>query len=424
VIPARRYVALAFGLALAACGGPKSNMAKPFSPANPFANASTLLYQAPPFDKIHNDDYQPALEEGMRVQIAEVAKIAEDSAAPTFENTIVALEKSGAMLTRASNVFQAVTQANTNDTLQQLQAVIAPKLAAHSDAVHMNAALFARIRTLHDQRASLGLDSVQTFLVERYYKDFVRAGAQLSDEDKARLSALNEEESKLCADFQNRLLGATKAGGVVVSDKSALAGMSDAEISEVAEAARARGLDGKWVLPLQNTTQQPYQASLADRATREKLFHASTTRAELDDSNDTRALILRLAQLRAERARILGFPNIAAYVIDDQMAKTPDRAADRHGPCRHGQSRSRGDGDPGDRRPGKGRVQNRAVGLAVLRGGGAESAVRAGRHTAQAVLRTRPRAPRRGVLCGARAVRPDVQREKGYSGISSGRARV
>jgi peptidyl-dipeptidase Dcp len=317
---------LALGIALAACSKSQTAMDKPFSPSNPFANESSLLYQAPPFDKVHNEDYQPALEEGMRVQIAEVGKIASDSAAPTFDNTIVALEKTGLMLTRANNTFQAITQANTNDTLQRLQGDIAPKLAAHSDAIHLNAPLFARIKTLYDKRTTLGLDSVQTFLVERYYKDFVRSGALLADADKTRLRALNEEESKLSTDFQNRLLAGTKAGGVVISDKAELAGMSDGEISAAADAAKARKLDGKWVLPLQNTTQQPYQASLTNRATREKLFRASTTRTEHDDSNDTRALILRLAQLRAERAKLLGFPNIAAYVLDDQMAKTPDHA--------------------------------------------------------------------------------------------------
>ena len=320
----RRLLALAAAVALTACGTSKPAMT--FSPTNPFANASPLLYQAPPFDKIHNEDFGPALEEGMRVQIAEVGRIANDSAVPTFENTIIALEKTGAMLIRANYAFQAITQANTNDTLQRLQTDVAPKLAAHSDAIHLNAALFAKIKSLHDRRATLGLDSVQTFLVERYYKDFVRAGALLSDSDKTKLRALNEEESKLSTEFQNRLLAATKAGGLVISSKNELAGMSDAGIAAAAEAAKARKLDGKWVLPLQNTTQQPSQTSLVDRSVRERLFRASTTRTEQGDSNDTRALILRLAQLRADRARLLGFPNLAAFVLDDQMAKTPDRA--------------------------------------------------------------------------------------------------
>jgi peptidyl-dipeptidase Dcp len=309
----------------AACGGSKKSM-KPFSSSNPFASPSALPFQAPPFDKIHNDDYQPAIEEGMRVQLGEVETIASDPAAPTFDNTIVALEKTGLLLTRASNAFQSITQANTNDTLQAVQAVLAPKLAAHYDAVHLNAALFAKVRKLHDSLASLRLDSVQSFLVERYYKDFVRAGALLSDADKTKLRALNEEESKVATDFQNRLLAATKAGGLVISDKAELAGLSDGEIAAAANAAKDRKLDGKWVLPLQNTTQQPYQASLSNRSTRERLFRASTTRTEHGDSNDTRALVLRLAQLRADRAKLLGFPNLAAYVTDDQMAHSPDNA--------------------------------------------------------------------------------------------------
>jgi peptidyl-dipeptidase Dcp len=322
----RRLLASTLALALATtdCSNPKSAMV--FTPSNPFASESRLLYQAPPFDRIRNEDYQPALEEGMRVQIAEVERIAADSAAPTFANTIVALERTGQLLNRANSVFQAVTQANTDDTLQRLQADIAPKLAAHFDAIHLNAALFARVKTIYDKRATLGLDSVQQFLAGRYYKDFVRAGALLSGADQSKLRALNEEESKLSTDFQNRLLQATKAGGLVISNKNELAGLTDAEIAAAAAAAKERKLDGNWVLPLQNTTQQPYQASLADRSVRERLFRASTTRTEQGDSNDTRALILRLAQLRAERAKLLGFPNIAAYVLDDQMAKTPDHA--------------------------------------------------------------------------------------------------
>src|SRR6266513_1701710 len=270
-----------------------------FTSANPFAIASPLPYQAPPFDRIHDADYQPAVEEGMRQQLVEVAAIASDTATPSFDNTIVALERSGALLTRAFKVFNAMTQANTDDTLQRVQTEEAPRLAAHLDAIHLNDTLFRRVRSVYDRRADLGLDSVQGFLVERYYRDFVRAGA---------------------------LLAEPKAAAVVVGDKSELEGLSDAEIAAAGEAARQRKIEGKWVLPLQNTTKQPGKASLKHRALRERLFTASTTRAERGDSNDTRAIVKRLAQLRAERARLLGFPNLAAYVLDDQMAKTPDAA--------------------------------------------------------------------------------------------------
>ena len=319
----RRLLSFALAVAAGACS---SKPAMTFTPANPFASASPLLYQAPPFDRIRNEDYEPALDEGMRVQLAEVERIASDTSAPTFDNTIVALEKTGLLLARASSAFQAISQANTNDTLQRLQNVMAPKLAAHYDAIHMNPALFARVKTLYETRAKLGLDRVQSFLVERYYKDFVRAGALLADADKANLRALNEEESKLSADFQNRLLAATKAGGLVISDKAELAGLSEGEIAAAAAAAKERKLDGKWVLPLQNTTQQPFQTALTNRAVRERLFRSSTERTEHEDSNDTRALVVRLAQVRAERAKLLGFPSLAAYTLDDQMAKTPDRA--------------------------------------------------------------------------------------------------
>lgn len=321
---AARTASLAPAVAFSACS--TSNPPMPLTSSNPFANASPLPYQAPPFNRIHNEDYRPALEEGMRLQMGEVARIAADAAAPTFENTIIALEKTGQLLARANSAFQAITQANTNDTLQALQSEMAPRLAAHADAIHMDSTLFARIKAVHDARATAGLDGVQRFLVERYYKDFVRAGALLSEDDKTALRALNEEESKLGADFQNRLLAATKAGGLIISDAADLAGLGESQMAEAADAARARTLDGRWVLPLQNTTQQPYQASLDNRSTRERLFRSSTTRTEHGDGSDTRALILRLAHLRAQRASLLGFANLAAYVTDDQMAGTPERA--------------------------------------------------------------------------------------------------
>ena len=299
-------------MALLACG--RDRAPAPFTNANPFAAASALPYQAPPFDRICDADFQPALEEGMRQQLAEVRTIADDSATPTFRNTIVPLERSGALLTRAYKVFSAVTQANTDDTLQRVQTEEAPRLAAHADAIHLNDTLFRRVKSVYDRRVGSGLDSVQQFLVERYYRDFVRSGALLAERDKARLRALNQEESKLTTGFQNRLLAATKAGAIVVDDKAQLDGLSDGEIAAAAASAHERKRDGKWVLPLQNTTQQPAQASLKNRALRERLFRASTTRAEHGDSNDTREIILRLAQLRADRAKLLGFPTLAAYV--------------------------------------------------------------------------------------------------------------
>jgi peptidyl-dipeptidase Dcp len=262
----------------------------------------------------------------MRQQLEEVEAVAGQAVPPTFENTIVAMERSGALLTRAGNVFFALVAANTNDTLQQVQTEEAPKLAAHTDAIYLNDRLFRRVKSVYDRRDALKLGAEEKRLVERYHRDFVRAGAQLSEADKTRLRALNQEEAELVTEFQKKLLAATKAGALVVQDKAELEGLSEGELAAAAEAAKERGLTGKYVIPLQNTTQHPAQASLRNRAVRQRLFEASTQRAERGDTNDTRAIIQRLAKLRPERARLLGFSSHAAFTLDDQVAKTPQAA--------------------------------------------------------------------------------------------------
>jgi peptidyl-dipeptidase Dcp len=291
---------------------------------NPLFEASTLVYQAPPFDRIHDADYQPAIEEGIEQHLAEVAKIANQADPPTFENTIVAMERSGLLLTRATKVFFAITKSNTNDTLQKVEEAVAPKLAAHSDAIYLDAKLYARVKALYDHRD--GLDADAKYLTERYHRDFVHAGAELSEADKAQLRALNKEESSLSTEFGTRLLAATKAGALVTDHDADLAGLASGDVAAAAEAAKGRKLDGKWVVALQNTTQQPAQVMLQERAVRERLYRASTERAEHGDGNDTRHLVQRLAELRARKAKLLGFPSYAAYALDDQMAKTPERA--------------------------------------------------------------------------------------------------
>jgi peptidyl-dipeptidase Dcp len=297
-----------------------------FSSDNPFASPSRLPFGAPPFDRIHDADYQPAIEEGMRRHLKEVDAIADQSTPPTFDNTIVAIERSGELLTRVLKAFNGVTGANTNDVLQKVQSDEAPKLAAHTDAIFLNEKLFRRVETIYDHRDRLGLTPEQRYLIERYHLDFERAGARLSEADKARLRALNQEESTLTTDFQNKLLAATKAGALVIDDRAQLEGLSDADIAAAAEAAKERGQPGKWVLSLQNTTQQPSQESLRRRDVRRRLFEASTHRAEHGDGNDTRGIIQRLAVLRADRAKLLGYATSADYVLEDQMAKTPSAA--------------------------------------------------------------------------------------------------
>ncbi len=278
-----------------------------FGPENPFFAPSTLPFQAPPFDKIKDDDYQPAIEAGMAEELKEIQAIADNPAPPTFENTIVAMEKSGQLRRRALAAFLAVAGANTNPTLQEVRAIEAPKLAAHQDAIHLNAKLFQRVEAIYKERKSLKLDPEGLRLVEYDYDEFVHAGANLNDADKAKLMKLNEELATLSNAFSTKLLAATKEGAYVTAEKSALAGFSDARITAAAEAAKSRKVDG-FVIPLQNTTQQPDLVDLSNRMTRQTLFENSWNRAERGDANDTRDTIARMAQLRAQKGKLLGFP--------------------------------------------------------------------------------------------------------------------
>ena len=294
--------------------------------SNPFAAPSTLPFQAPPFDKIKVTDYQPAIEEGMKVQRAEMEAIANDPAPPTFANTIEAMEKTGVLLTRVYKVFSNIDQSDTNEAIQKIKSEVAPKLSAHNDAIYLNSKLYARVKAIYAQRATLGLDPEAKYLVERYNLGFVRAGADLSDADKTTLSALNEEESRLTTDFEKKLLADNNASAPVIADKKQLAGATDGDLAAALEAAKERKLDGKWVLALQNTTQQPILSDLTDRALRQRVLEASEQRGNHGGENDTTAIVTRLAQLRAQKAKLLGFKTYADYVLDDQMAKTPQNA--------------------------------------------------------------------------------------------------
>jgi len=288
--------------------------------SNPFAKPSTLLMEAPDFSKIKDSDYLPAIMAGMAQQKREVTQIANNPAAPTFNNTLVPLERSGQLLERALLAFSAVNGADTNDTLQDVDTKTSPLLAAHQDFIFLNPKLFARVKTLHDKAASLNLNPEQAKLLDVYYKQFIKAGAQLSPAKQAQLKQMNEQLSTLSTEFGQKLLAATKAGAVHITDKAALAGMSDAELAAAAQAAKDRKLDG-YVLPLQNTTRQPAASDLSSHATRQELFNASVSRAEHGDANDTRNIISEIAKLRAEKAALLGFDNYADYTLSDQMAK-------------------------------------------------------------------------------------------------------
>jgi peptidyl-dipeptidase Dcp len=291
---------------------------------NPFFNVSSLPYHTPPFDQIQETDFLPALQAGMEEKRQEVLAIATNPEAATFLNTCEALEKSGQLLTRVSLVFNAMTSAHTSPYLQQVDEDIAPQLTALNDEIMLNRPLFSRIDQVYLQRNPLDAESKR--LVEVLWQRFQLAGANLPETQKQQLKALNQEAARLSTQFTNKLLAATKAGGLVVNDVQQLAGLSPSDLAVAQAAAAARGLENAWLLVLQNTTQQPALQSLEDRSTRQALFHTAMTRSEKNDDNDTRALVLRLAQVRAEQAKLLGFASFAAWQLQDQMAKTPDAA--------------------------------------------------------------------------------------------------
>ncbi|MDK6076568.1 M3 family metallopeptidase [Massilia varians] len=295
--------------------------AAPLDATNPFAKPSTLQYGYPAFDKIKNEHFAPAFAEGMREQAAEVEAIANNKAAPTFENTIVAMERSGRLLNRVSTVFGTLVGSYTNDSLQALDKELAPKLAAHGDAIRLNPKLFQRIQTLYAKRDKLGLDAESKYLIERYHKDFVRAGAKLSDADKQKLREYNGKLAALQTQFSQNVLKEVNASAFVVDTREELAGLPAKAIDAAAAEAKKRGLDGKFVIPVVNTTQQGPLSTLNVRGTREKLLSISTVRGSRGGEFDNRDIVLQLAKLRAERAELLGYSSHAAYSLEDQTAK-------------------------------------------------------------------------------------------------------
>jgi peptidyl-dipeptidase Dcp len=288
---------------------------------NPLLKESTLDFHYPPFDKIKNEHFAPAYVQGMADQLKEIAPIANNPEPPTFENTIVALEKSGDLLGRVDRIFSNLASANTNPQLQKTESEMAPKLSAHQDAIFLNGALFNRVQTLYDNREKLGLDEESQWLIERYYKDFVRAGAKLSEPDKAKLKKMNAEIAELQTQFSQNVLKEKNAESIVVDKKENLDGLSPNEIAAAAAAGKEEKKEGKFVLPLQNTTQQPALTSLKGRPLREQIMKTSLARNSHGGEWDNRKVVLRLVKLRAERAALLGYPSHAAYQLEDQTAK-------------------------------------------------------------------------------------------------------
>ncbi len=287
---------------------------------NPLLKESTLPYHLPPFDQIKDEHFVPAMEAGMRDQLKEVDAVANNPEKPTFENTVVALERTGRSLDRAERTFSNLNACNTNPTLQKIDKEMAPKLSAHRDAIHLNGKLFARIQQLYDNRDKLGLDPESAYLLERYYKDFVRAGAKLSDSDKEKLKKINVELATLQTQFEQNVLKEKNASSVVVDRKEDLAGLSDNQMASVTAAAKAEHKEGKFVIQSQNTTGQPLLGSLQNRQLRERIMQTSFARNSKGGEFDTRRVVLRTSQLRAEKAKLLGYANWAAYQLEDQTA--------------------------------------------------------------------------------------------------------
>ncbi|NBC36994.1 dipeptidyl carboxypeptidase II [Novosphingobium sp. FSY-8] len=301
--------------------------AAPVPAPGPFDAPSTLPFFAPDFARIKDADYKPAILRGIALKRAEIEAIAGNPDAPTFANTIEAMERSGQMLDRVMDVFSGVVSANTNDTLDAIDTEMSPKLAALNDSILLNARLFARVQSLYDRIDTLGLEPDQRQVLKVTYQAFAQNGARLSDADKAKLADINQQLASLSTSFGQKLTAATKDGALTVDDARQLSGLTQAEIAATAAAAKERGLQaGKHVIVLQNTTQQPLLGSLNDRATRQALYNASITRTQRGNANDTRELAVKIARLRADKARLLGFANYSAYALSDQMAQTPEKA--------------------------------------------------------------------------------------------------
>ena len=289
---------------------------------NPFYTESTQPYQLPPFDRIDEPHFLPAFERGMAEQLAEVSAISEQITPPTFENTLVPLERSGVLLNRVAATFFNLSSADTNEALDQIRAEVAPMLASHTDQILLNGRLFERVRSLYEQRETLGLNDESLRLVERHYVDFVRAGALLSEAEQQRMQEINGEMAALQTTFTQNVLDGVNAAAIVVDDHDQLAGLPEGQVAAAAAAATSRGLDGKYVIALLNTSGQPPLSALDNRSLRERIMRGSLARGSEDGEYDNREVITRLAELRAERAVMLGYPNHAAYILDEQTAQT------------------------------------------------------------------------------------------------------
>ncbi|MDQ2069785.1 M3 family metallopeptidase [Natronospira bacteriovora] len=318
----------ALPLMLAACGDSpeptETERAERQVSDNPLLSESGLPYNAPPFDRIEAEHFGPALEKGMEEHMAEIEAIANNPEPPSFENTIVAMERSGQTLSSVSRVFFALAGSHTNEDIQATQREMAPKLSAHSDAINLNPELFSRVDALYQQRDELDLDPESHRLLERYHRDFVRSGARLSEEQQARLREINSRLAELGTQFSQNVLAEVNDSAVVVDSREELDGLSDAQIERAANEAKDRGLDGKYVITLLNTSGQPPLSSLTNREVRERVHTASLDRGARGNEYDTRGIVSETLTLRAERANMLGYANHAEFILEEQTAGSVD----------------------------------------------------------------------------------------------------
>jgi peptidyl-dipeptidase Dcp len=296
---------------------------------NPFFEKSGLYMSYPPFDLIKNEHYMPAFSKGMSNHIKEIELIINNNEEPTFKNTIVAMEMSGQLLDRVATVFYALTSANTNEQMEKIRAEIAPKLSSHSDKILLNAKLFKRVESIYKNKDSIDLDAESIRLIEKYYKDFVRSGSKLSKEQKERLKSINSEISVLQTRFSQNVLNEVNASAVIIDKKQDLDGLSDAAIQSAANEAKTRDLEGKYVLALKNTSGQPSLSSLTNRLIREKIHKASLSRGSRGGEFDNREVLVDVVKLRAEKARLMGYENHAAYTLETQTAQNPQNVNNR-----------------------------------------------------------------------------------------------
>ncbi|RZQ51667.1 dipeptidyl carboxypeptidase II [Pseudoalteromonas phenolica] len=329
--------AISSALLLSACSEPSNTttnnttqneqVSASIESTNPLFVKSTLQYQTPDFNAIKDEHFIPAFEQGMQEQLAEIAAIANNTAAPTFENTIVAMEQSGELLTRASRIFFNLNGTDSNPARRDIQSQMAPKFAAHGDNINLNKALFERVETIYNQRNSLNLNGEEKRLVEVLYKGFVRSGAKLNEEQKQRIREINKELSTLGTQFSQNLMALTKSNVIIVKDKEQLAGLSDAYITSLANAAKDAGHEGQYLIKITNTTRQPILSQLDNRELREKIWRASAERA-LEGDNNNAKIVPTITKLRAERAALLGYESYAHFGLESQMAKEPQAVLD------------------------------------------------------------------------------------------------